>query len=156
MTAVDTLFNPDDALHRTRHAILAFLLAQGYGAPAFDPAGNLVFHAEGLTFCMLFDDLDTEYVQISLPNFYLIDSEEEAGYASKTARICQRAFKLGVYQVSATPGSWVSATVPLLMHDASFFTTDRLYRLTHLLRTMAEDFVRALQTRQMTDPRKAN
>ncbi|OZI37992.1 hypothetical protein CAL29_06440 [Bordetella genomosp. 10] len=124
-----------------RQELLAFLVAHGYGSPSC--SGGLVqFKADGLTFCVLLDDGDPEYVRISLPNFHYCDTMIQTRLAELVAADCQRRYKLGEYTVV---GQWVSAQVPLLIDTPGFLTQERLFRLTQSLRTMAQDFVERMK-----------
>ncbi len=128
-----------------RQNALAFLTTHGYGSPALSDTGHIIFLADGLTFCLLLDEDDPEYVRICLPNFYQCDAHQDASLAASVASKCQPRFKLGEYVLAE---SWVSAQVPLLMDTPDFLTQDRMFRLTQLLRTMAQDFVETLRAAQ--------
>jgi len=132
---------PPTSLAGFRHELLAFLRTHGYGSPSSSEE-RVQFKADGLIFCVLLDDGDPEYVRISLPNFHHCHTMTETRLAEFVAADCQRRYKLGEYTVAQ---QWVSAQVPLLIDTPEFLTTDRLFRLTQSLRTMAQDFVERMK-----------
>lgn len=135
------LTSKPQALSAFRQETLAFLRDNGYGSPTA-ASDHLLFQADGLTFCVLLDEQDPEYVRISLPNFHRCESTIERQAAELVAAECQRRYKLGEYTIV---DHWVSAQVPLLVDTSEFLTRDRLFRLTQSLRSMAQDFVEALR-----------
>ena len=58
------------------------LKEEGY-LPKIDDDGDLVFKSEGKFLCIFADSNDQEFVRISLPNFWSIDSEPEREVAMK-------------------------------------------------------------------------
>lgn len=144
MTALPSVSPRTDEREHFRSTALAILREQGYGSPAIDEDGDIRFRVDGLGFYLLLDDEDPEYVRISLPNFYPIDTADELARADVVAMQCQQHLKFGGYVVPPAPGRSVSASVPLLVPDAAFITSERMFRLTHLLRKMAEEFVEGM------------
>jgi hypothetical protein len=73
-------------------AYMDFLAAEGY-RPQMDEDGDVIFKSEGLTFVIITEEEDEEYVSLVLPNFWSIESEEELARALKAANEVNRSIK---------------------------------------------------------------
>lgn len=72
-----------------------FLREEGY-LPQIDNDGDVVFKMEGRTFLILIDPKDDEFLQVCLPNFWPIESEDEreraqvaANYATEQTKVAK-------------------------------------------------------------------
>jgi len=70
-----------------------FLAAEGY-RPYIDEDGDVVFKSEGLTFVIITEEGDEEFVSLVLPNFWSIDSKEELARALMAANEMNRTAKV--------------------------------------------------------------
>lgn len=64
-------------------ALRDFLTRQGYQVDT--QSGSLVFSSEGLTYAVLPDDQDPQFVQILFPKFWVCRSSEEQSFAYRAA-----------------------------------------------------------------------
>jgi len=69
-----------------------FLAEEGY-RPYMDEDGDVVFKSEGLTYVIITEEEDEEFVSLVLPNFWSIDSEKELARALKAANEVNRSIK---------------------------------------------------------------
>jgi hypothetical protein len=74
-------------------AYVDILAAEGY-RPQMDEDGDVIFKSEGLTFVIITEEEDEEYVSLVLPNFWSIESEEELARVLKAANEVNRSIKV--------------------------------------------------------------
>jgi hypothetical protein len=64
----------------------SYLKGEGF-AVTLDNDGDLVFKQEGRTYILIIDEKDTDFVRLTFPNFWSIESEDERKRATRAAML---------------------------------------------------------------------
>jgi hypothetical protein len=121
------------------------LAEEGY-RPKLDDDGDIVFKSEGRTLYIRMYPDDTEYMQLVLPNFWKIESEEEREMALIAANHATRVTK--VAKVFVTKAN-TCASIEMFLPEPSLFGKI-LNRSVVALRNGAEHFAEKMQDLEQT------
>jgi hypothetical protein len=116
------------------------LAEEGY-RPKLDEDGDVVFKSEGRTLYIRMYPDDTEYMQLVLPNFWKIESEEERELALIAANHATRVTK--VTKVFVTKAN-TCASIEMFLPEPALFAKI-LNRSVAALRNGAEHFAEKMQ-----------
>jgi len=116
------------------------LAEEGY-RPKLDEDGDILFKAEGRTLYIRMYPEDTEYLQLVLPNFWKIESEEERENAHIAANHATRLTK--VAKVFVTKAN-TCASIEMFLPEPSLFAKI-LNRSVAALRNGVEHFAEKMQ-----------
>ncbi len=122
------------------------LAEEGY-RPKMDEDGDIVFKSEGKTLYIRMYPDDTEYLQLVLPNFWKIESEEERELANIAANYATRVTKVAkVFTTKANTCASIEMFLPVPEQFAKVIN-----RCVCALRNGAEHFAEKMQEMEQED-----